>query len=195
MLIFPADFSTWHFSLEFHLLLPMDGIIGDGLKTLWRNAKREVQTTVGRRASGRHGQPTARPPERPGGQGLVVQESSDGWDVVERRPVTERRQRPAHAATTEGTTASGAYFVAGEAGAAAEEDAEYRRIWNLPQPSATVAPQSAAAAPRAINRTGLRSRVSKGAARSSNAWERSSAHRGPARCRRPAPPARAPRAA
>ena len=104
------------------------------MSAFWRELNREVQTTFGRRRVGTGssvtGQRVVRAPA--GVQDLVVQEddSGTGWDLIDRsseeKPVvfTERR-----------SLVTSRYLVGGEEGAADEEDAEYRRIWNLPQPS------------------------------------------------------------
>ena len=89
-------------------------------------AKREVQTTLGRRYN-RHlarsspAQQQARPPS---GAGLVVHsaEEDDGWDVVERVASVPRRHvvrartqpsPPAHLASNQGPSDAGAGAAAG----------------------------------------------------------------------------------
>ena len=99
--------------------------------SLWKDLTREVQTTLGRRRSS--GAVPTRVLRAPAGvQGLVVEEDKDGdgWDVVERRSTRQEPSMPMERISL----ASSGYLVGGEEGAADEEDAEYRRIWDLPEP-------------------------------------------------------------
>ena len=111
------------------------------MQSLWQNARREVQTTLGRRRNSASGTTSARVVRVPAGtQDLSVHEADD-WNVVERttsqpEPFTERF-----------VPANSAYLVGGEAGAADEEDAAYRRIWGLPDPPPTTCGGIAAQAP------------------------------------------------
>ena len=50
---------------------------------IWREVKREVHTTVGRRRTKAVSVP-ARVAPPAGAKGLVVSEVGDGWDVIER---------------------------------------------------------------------------------------------------------------
>ena len=102
----------------------------------WREFQREVQTTFGRRRASSSGAATKVVRAPPGVQGLVVEEDEGGWDVVDRKV-----QEPPAAYIERRTLATSQYLVGGEAGAADEEDAEYRRIWNLPMPNASTRPQ------------------------------------------------------
>ncbi len=98
--------------------------------SFWRELHREVQTTFGRRRATGGAASHTRVVRAPAGvQGLVVQEdeSGSGWDIIERKV-----QEPPVAYTERCSLASSQYLVGGEEGAADEEDAEYRRIWNLP---------------------------------------------------------------
>ena len=101
--------------------------------SFWRELRREVQTTFGRRRATGGAAGHTRVVHAPAGvHGLVVQEdeSGSGWDLIERKA-----QEPPVVYTErcgEVSLASSQYLVGGEEGAADEEDAEYRRIWNLP---------------------------------------------------------------
>ena len=130
---------------------------------VWKSAKREVSTTMGRRLSRSQAQqPQARPP---GAGGLVVHATEDdGWDVIERLDSLPRRQHVVRAPDPRPTPRQPAdalgsfwqaevpqradsrpapYLVGGEA-SVEEEDAEYRRIWGLPEPPSRLSERTSA---------------------------------------------------